>query len=264
MTVALLGNPSPMMQVKVPTVTDEQDVVLVDTSVPAQHLNQSVTRCEMRPLFDDPEDVERALSTDNDRMLIMIARNLPEDLRVYAVGVLEVEQIMAVHSAGTAPTWVDVEDQADIDFARALSEHFRCPIGEPTLLLTNLGRDDLHSQHLGTAVQPAAYNHIGLTANSTAPSAANTSLPAEITTAGGGLIRKQATFAHTAGTNTSTLTATFTTNGSDVLPVVIAKIGVFKHITTAATMGYETMLNATATLNVVGDSVTITETVTGG
>jgi hypothetical protein len=129
-------------------------------------------------------------------------------------------------------------------------------------MLVNQGRDGLHAQHLGTAAQPAAYNFMGLTANSAGPVATNTSLPGEITSAGGGLIRKQAAYAHTPGATTSTLTATFTSNGSDALPVTIAKIGIFNHLTTAAAMGYETALNATATLTTVGDALTVTETVT--
>ncbi len=214
----------------------------------------------MRPDFADVEEVDLALSTNNDRLLTMIARGLGPDLRRYAVGVLEVEQIMATHSAGAAPTWVDSDDA---DFAKAVAKHFDCHLGEPEALLVNAGRDGLHAQHLGTAAQPAAFNWMAVSANVTAPAAANTTLPGEIVTAGGGLLRAQATYAHTAGTNTSTLTKTFTANGSDVLPVTIAKIGVL-NASTGGTLGYETLLNATATLTVSGDNVAITETVTAG
>lgn len=265
MTTVLLGNPAPMMQRRVVPAGLSDEVAealgIKTISVPAPHLEQSVTRVTMREGFDHAEEVELALSTNNDRVLVMIARQLGPDLRRYAVGVSELEQIMSVHAGGAAPTWVSCDDPA---FEEAIAKHFDCARGEPVALLTNLGRDDLHAQHLGTAAQPASFNYVGLTANSTAPSAANTSLPAEITTAGGGLIRKQATHAHTVGTNTSTLTATFTANGTDAVPVVVAKIGVFRHLTTAATMGYETLLNATATITISGDNVTITETVTAG
>lgn len=265
-TVVRLGNPAPMMQRRVHPegLSDEvAEAVGVKTiSVPAPHLTQSITTCQMRPGVLDPDEVEHALSTSNDRVLEMIARLLGPDLRHCALAVHETEQIMGVHSGGVAPAWVSCPDSPDLE--EALAQHFACPRGEPTMLLTNLGRDDLHAQHLGTSAQPAAYNFVGLTANATAPSASNTSLPSEITTGGGGLIRKQLTYAHTGGTNTSTLTGTYTANGSDSLPVTIAKIGVFKHITTAATMGYETLLNATATITVSGDSLTLTETVTGG
>ena len=130
-------------------------------------------------------------------------------------------------------------------------------------LLVNAGRDALHSQHLGTAAQPAAFNYMCLSANATAASAANTTLPGEITTAGGGLLRSQATFAHTAGTNTSTLTKTFTANGSDTLPVTVAKIGVL-NAGSAGTLGYETLLGTSATLSLSGDNVAITHTITAG
>lgn len=128
-------------------------------------------------------------------------------------------------------------------------------------MLTNAGRDALHAQHLSTSAQPASFNYIALTANSTAPSAASTTLTAEIATGGGGLIRAQATYAHTAGTSTSTLTKTFTANGSDSLPVTIAKIGIF-NASSSGTLGYETLLTTTATLSAVADNVALTETVT--
>lgn len=151
----------------------------------------------------------------------------------------------------------------DEGLAQAVAKHFDCAIGEPVNLLTNGGRDALHAQHLSTAAQPAAFNYMAVTADATAAAATDTTLAGEIATAGGGLLRAQATYAHTAGTNTTTLTKTFTANGTDALPVTIAKIGVF-NAATVGTMGYETALNATATLTTSGDSVTITETVTAG
>lgn len=125
----------------------------------------------------------------------------------------------------------------------------------------NGGTDHQAAVMATTGSQPAPANYIGLTANATAPSASNTTLTAEITTASGGLIRKQATYAHTTGVASYTLTATFTANGFDVLPVTIAKIGVF-NASTSGTMVFETLLNATATLAAAGDNTTITETVT--
>ncbi len=109
---------------------------------------------------------------------------------------------------------------------------------------------------------------MGLTANTTTPGtpSTSTSLTAEITTGGGGLIRKICPYAHTPSANTYTLTPVFTANGSDSLPVTIAKIGVFLSMVvadTTFTMMFETLLNATATLSASGDQLTITETVTG-
>ena len=252
-----LGNPAP--QTHVPAVDEYGAPTGGQLAVPAPHLNQSVTTVEMRPGFDAADEVSLALSTDNDRMLTLIGRTLGTDQR-YAVGVLELEQVLATHAAGAAPSWVDSEDAG---FAAAVAKHFDCYLGEPTALLVNAGRDALHAQHVGTGAQPAAFTYMAVSASTVAPAAASTTLPGEITTAGGGLLRALGTYAHTAGTNTSTLTKTFTANASDTLPVTIAKLGVLNAVS-AGTLGYETLLNATATLTVSGDSVAITETLTAG
>lgn len=134
---------------------------------------------------------------------------------------------------------------------------------EGEALLTNGGRDAIHKQIADTAAQPAAFNYVALTANAGAASASDTTLTGEIATGGGGLIRGQGTFAHTNGTNTSTLTKTHTANGTDSLPVTVHKIGVFNAVSTG-TMGFETVLNADATLSASGDSLTTTDTITAG
>jgi hypothetical protein len=257
-TIVLLGNSAPLVQIT--RKLDDDSVERV--AVPAEHLKQSTTRVEMWPGFDDPEFVSRTTSTDNDRMLAMIHRSLSDEHKVYAVGVSEVEQLFGNHSGNSKPDWVSSNDEK---FAEALGSHFGCQVmpHEPTMLLTNGGRDLIHAASFGTSAQPAAANYIALTANATAPAATDTTLTAEIATGGGGLIRAQATYAHTAGTNTTTLTKTFTANGSDALPVTVAKIGIF-NAATVGTMTFETLLNATATLSAVGDNVTITETITGG
>lgn len=102
---------------------------------------------------------------------------------------------------------------------------------------------------------------MAITANNTSPSATDTTLAGEITTAGGGLIRKLATYAHTAGTNTYTLSATFTANGSDSLPVTVAKMATFTSLVSGQ-MLHETLLNATATATASGDAITVTDTIT--
>lgn len=109
----------------------------------------------------------------------------------------------------------------------------------------------------------APYWYMALTTNATAASATDTTLASEITTAGGGLIRKLATYAHTAGAASYSLAATFTVNGSDTgLPVTIAKIGIFNSIVGAAgRMQFETLLGTTAVLSAIGDNVTVTDTV---
>lgn len=129
------------------------------------------------------------------------------------------------------------------------------------MVLTNAGRDMAAAAVYGTSAQPAAANYLAVSANTTTPSAASTTLPGEITTGGGGLVRAQAVYAHTGGAATAVLSKTFTANGSDSLPVVLAKVGVF-NAASAGTLAHETLLNATSTLTVSGDSTAITETIT--
>ncbi len=107
----------------------------------------------------------------------------------------------------------------------------------------------------------AAADYLALTANTTAPSAGDTTLTAEIATASGGLIRAQATYAHTGGASTYTLTKTFTANGNDSLPVTIGKVGVF-NASSSGTMPWSSLLSPTATISANGDALTITETIT--
>lgn len=127
-------------------------------------------------------------------------------------------------------------------------------------MITDVGYDLICKATSDTAAQPAAANRIALTANATAPAAGDTTLTAEITTASGGLIRAQAAFAKSS-TKVYTLIKTFTVNGSDVIPVTIAKFGVF-NAASSGTMAIETLVSPTATLSAVGDALTITDTVT--
>lgn len=107
----------------------------------------------------------------------------------------------------------------------------------------------------------AAATYLAVTANTTSPSAGDTTLTGEITTAGGGLVRAVAAYAHTNGASTYTLTKTFTTNGNDSLPVTLGKVGVF-NASSSGTMPWSSLLSPTATLSASGDSCQITETIT--
>lgn len=263
LTIVKLGNDAPLMQLTY----HEQDPQtgeyrVLTRAIQAKHLNQSVTTVNMQPDFDDQEHVDRALSTDNDRMLALIARVIPEEDKKYAIGISQIEQLFPSHSANSKPAWVDSSDKK---FAEALGRYYNCPVGEPVMLLTNGGRDLIHSASFNTAAQPAAANYMALanSATATTPAASDTTLTGEITTAGGGLIRKQATYAHTAGTNTTTLTATFTANGSDSLAVTVSQIGIF-NASSSGTMALKTALSSNATLTTSGDNVSVTETITGG
>lgn len=111
----------------------------------------------------------------------------------------------------------------------------------------------------GTGTSRAA-DYLALTANATAPSAADTTLTGEITTAGGGLIRSQATYAHTTAATNYTLTKTFTANGSDSLPVTIAKYGNLNASSTG-TLVFESLFSTTATISASGDQLVVTATI---
>lgn len=129
-------------------------------------------------------------------------------------------------------------------------------------MLTNAGRDMIASA-IGdrSGSRAAVADYIALTANSTSPAAGDTTLASEIATASGGLVRAQATYAHTNGQSTFTLTKTFTANGNDSLSVTVAKVGIF-NASSSGTLVWETLLGTTATLSAVGDALTCTETVT--
>lgn len=124
---------------------------------------------------------------------------------------------------------------------------------------TNAGIDFCAAQLGSTSPGGNGANYCALTANATTPSASDTTLTAEITTAGGGLVRKQGTYAHTTAATSYTITTAFTANGSDSLPVTINKVA---HLTAASvgTMVFEDAITA-ATLNTSGDQLTVTLTV---
>lgn len=106
-------------------------------------------------------------------------------------------------------------------------------------------------------------SYIALTATATPPSDGDTALTGEITTASGGLIRQLGTYGHTPAGSTTTLTKTFTANGSDSLPVTVAQMGVLQGVVAAASrLIFRTLLSASATLNAVSDQVQITHTTT--
>lgn len=128
-------------------------------------------------------------------------------------------------------------------------------------LRTNGGADfqaNVMGATSGTGIGTGTFapaNYIALTANATAPAATDTTLTGELA---GTLARAQATFSHTTGAASYSLQKTFTCDAGNT-GVVVAKIGVF-NASSAGTMVFETLLNATATL-VTGDQLTVTETV---
>jgi hypothetical protein len=101
--------------------------------------------------------------------------------------------------------------------------------------------------------RPADY--IALTENNVAPAATDTVLTGELTL--GGLGRALATWAHTTGATSYTLTKTFTS--SDATARTINKVGIF-NASTAGTLVFETAVPSPPTIQ-SGDQLTITETV---
>lgn len=102
---------------------------------------------------------------------------------------------------------------------------------------------------------------MGLSTDTATVVAGDTTLPSEITTSGGGLIAKRATYGHTTSATTFTLTGVFTANGSDSLPVTVAKLGIRQSIKAACKCLFQTLFPSTATLNSSGDQVTVTDTI---
>jgi hypothetical protein len=103
----------------------------------------------------------------------------------------------------------------------------------------------------------APYRYIALTENASAASASSTALTGEITTGGCG--RALATYAHTLGQATATLSKTFSVSGT--FPA-IHRMGLFQLSTASSSvLGFETVLNADANV-VSGDSLAVTWTLT--
>jgi len=126
-------------------------------------------------------------------------------------------------------------------------------LGVSTNLRTTAGLD-WQADVMGNATQPASARWIGLTVNTTAPAAGDTTLTGEITT--GGLGRAAGTYAHTPGATSYTITASWTASGTHT---AVHKAGLF-NAASGGTMAFETNLNADATL-ASGDQLQVTWTV---
>lgn len=112
----------------------------------------------------------------------------------------------------------------------------------------------------------APYWYMAITQNATAAGLGDTTLTAEIANSGGGLIRKLATYAHTTSATSYSLAATYIVNAADVtaaiLPVAVAKIGIFNTLVSATgRMQFESVLTTSATLSALNDQLTVTDTI---
>jgi hypothetical protein len=123
-------------------------------------------------------------------------------------------------------------------------------------LITNVGRDFLHTQGYGLAPAGNGLNFIALSNDPVTENAASTTLSNEI--AANGLTRAAGTPAHTAGTNTTTVTNVFT---CATAPQSAQKAALFTALA-AGTMNH--VLGFTPRALLVGDTLSITFTITLG
>lgn len=126
-------------------------------------------------------------------------------------------------------------------------------LGVSTNLRTNAGAD-WQADVMGNSTQPASARWIGVTTNTGAPAAGDTTLTGEFSTVG--LSRAVGAYAHTTGTTSYTITVTFTATGT---ATAVHKAGLF-NAASAGTLVFETNLSSDATL-ASGDTLTITWTV---
>lgn len=128
-------------------------------------------------------------------------------------------------------------------------------------LVTNAGEDVISRQTAcGATGAPACANggiYIALSTDAGAPAATDVACPSE--SAVSGLARALGTYAHVAGTNTHTISHTFTLGTAGA--VVITKVCMLD-AAAAGNLFAETLLASSATVNAVGDQVTITWTFT--
>ena len=131
---------------------------------------------------------------------------------------------------------------------------------------TNAGRDFMAAQVWGTSGTTSC-DYIAVTNDSTNPPAdgsnTNTTLAAEITGGTTGLARalSSAGYAHSAGTNTVTLSHTFTGGSACPTGCVLQRAAVFT-ASSSGTMCFESATFSSVTLNSTSDTVAINWTFT--
>ena len=124
-------------------------------------------------------------------------------------------------------------------------------------LLTNAGRDYFHDQcYKNTSAGGAGCNFIALSENSSGASATHTAVANEITT--NGLARAISSPSHSTGTNTTTLTKTFTASGS----FTAVQLSGILNASSGGTLGNEATFTSVAL--VTGDTLAVTWTLTLG
>ena len=123
-------------------------------------------------------------------------------------------------------------------------------------VITTVGRDYLHLQGYGTTgLGTNGLNWIGLSNDTLTETSASTTLSTEI--AANGLTRAQGTYTHTAGTNTTTISRTFTATATQAAQ----KAALFTAVS-GGTMNHALAFTQRTLAN--GDSLAITFTITLG
>ena len=117
---------------------------------------------------------------------------------------------------------------------------------------TTIGRD-FCADVMGNSSQPVSARWIGVSADTTAPAAGDTTLAAEIV--GGGFTRAVGIYAHTGSTATYTISLTFTAASTATL----FKYGLFNAVT-SGTLCFESAIPNTPTL-VSGDTMAVVATI---
>lgn len=112
------------------------------------------------------------------------------------------------------------------------------------------------------AAAPAVFMAIAATGGHS-PVVGDTTLLNEGSTAGSGMLRKAATYAHTTSATNYTMTATYTYTSTDNGTTrVYDTIGMFDTLTpVSGIMQFQSSLNFSASLSITGDAVTATQTV---
>ena len=126
-------------------------------------------------------------------------------------------------------------------------------------LLTNNGRDQFHNYLYGNQTsgsQGIAFIYMSLVENSGAPAATDTVVSGELS---GSMTRTSGTYAHTNGTNTSTITKTFTC--TDTQYSGIQKSGLH-NTPTSTVLSHQNTFTPTALVS--GDQLQVTWTLTLG
>ena len=123
MTEVLLGNTAPV---------NSEGVPAVDAN--GKPVGNTITTFGMREGWDNEEESQLAMSTDNDPVLNQIRDYLTEAPDRVKIGVLEVQDAWQYHATpGDLPEWVESDDD---ELAQAISEWFSirghdCAVGRP-------------------------------------------------------------------------------------------------------------------------------------